>query len=83
MRENAVVSNRGQITLPAAVRRRLGISPGSVVILEERNGGLMVRPAAVVEVEQYSDEEIERWNAEDEFAEGEREALRAKLGGAG
>src|SRR5262245_52908604 len=32
MRETVIVSSRGQITLPAKVRKRLGITPGSVVL---------------------------------------------------
>ncbi len=83
MKENVVVSSRGQITLPAEVRERLGIRPGSVVILEEQEGGVMVRPAAVVEIEVYSDDQINRWDAEDKLSEEERQALYAKLGGAG
>ena len=31
-----VVSGRGQITLPAALRKRLGLKGGDVVILEDR-----------------------------------------------
>lgn len=83
MKENIVVSNRGQITLPAEVRERLGIRPGSVVILEEQEGGVMVRPAAVVEIDVYSNEQIAQWDAEDKLSEEERQALYAKLGGGG
>lgn len=60
MRENIVVSNRGQITLPVTLRKRIGIQPGSVVIIEEREGALVLRPAAVLEVESYSDSNIVR-----------------------
>ena len=81
MKENTVVSNRGQITLPAEVRKRLGIAPGSVVILEEQDGGLMVRPAAVVEIDYYSNEQIARWDTEDTLSEEDRRALRTKLSG--
>ena len=36
MATTLVVSNRGQVTLPAAMRKRLGIKGGDVVILEDR-----------------------------------------------
>ncbi|MHB8976180.1 MAG: AbrB/MazE/SpoVT family DNA-binding domain-containing protein [Trichloromonadaceae bacterium] len=79
MRENAVVSSRGQITLPAGIRKRLGIKPGAVVILEDRDGELVIRPAAVVAVEMYSDRQIAEWDADDQLAQGEREEIRRRL----
>ena len=39
MRETLIVSSRGQITLPANMRKRLGIATGSAVIIEQRDGG--------------------------------------------
>ena len=36
---------QGQISVPAEVRRRLGIGPGSVLIWEERDGEFVVRRA--------------------------------------
>ena len=53
MKENIVVSERGQVTLPAAMRRRLGIKAGGIVVVEDRDGELVIRPAAVVELAAY------------------------------
>jgi len=50
-----------------------------VVTLEERRGELILRPAAVLELETYSDEEIDRWNNEDRFSLGEKARLHKKL----
>ena len=80
MRENLVVSSRGQITLPAGLRKRLGIKPGGVVIIEERNGELVLRPAAVLEIETYSDADIAQWEEEDRLTEAERDAILKRLG---
>jgi len=55
MRQNLLVSSRGQITLPSLVRKRLGIKSGGVVTLEEKDNVVVLRPAAVVEIETYSD----------------------------
>jgi AbrB family looped-hinge helix DNA binding protein len=74
-----IVSSRGQITLPADLRRRLGIREGGVVTLEERNGALILRPAAVFELTMYTDEEIAQWDAEDAFDDPERRRIRKKL----
>ena len=78
-KSSLVVSQRGQVTLPADARRRLGIKEGGVVTLEERRGELILRPAAVLELETYSDEEIDRWNKEDRFSLGEKARLHKKL----
>jgi AbrB family looped-hinge helix DNA binding protein len=80
MRENLTVSSRGQITLPAKVRKRLGIQGGGVVIVEEREGEIVLRPGAVMEIETYSDGDIARWDAEDRLDGVERAALIKKLG---
>lgn len=80
MSENLIVSSRGQITLPAALRKRLGIEPGSVVLIDERNGELVLRPAAVFEIESYSDKDIARWDKDDRLNETEREAILKRLG---
>lgn len=79
MRASLTVSSRGQITLPASIRKRLGIANGGVVILEEREGEVALRPAAILEIETYSAADIARWDAEDRLDEPERQAIRKKL----
>jgi len=37
------MSSKGQIVLPAALRRRLGIGPGSTLELQEESDGLRLR----------------------------------------
>ncbi len=39
---NAVVAERGQVTIPKRLRDRLGIGPGSVVDFEEDRGRLVL-----------------------------------------
>lgn len=78
-KSTVVVSARGQITLPADLRHRLGIKDGGVVTLEERNGEIVLRPAAVVELTIYSDEDVARWDAEDELGEADRRRVKKKL----
>lgn len=79
MRQNLLVSSRGQITLPASVRKRLGLKSGGIVTLEEKDNLVVLRPAAVVEIESYSDQEIARWDKEDHLEPSERNALRKRL----
>ena len=81
MRESLTVSSRGQITLPADIRKRMGIVAGGVVILEEREDEIALRPAAVLEIETYSDVDIARWNAEDHLEKAERLNILKKFKG--
>ncbi|HEY7699755.1 MAG TPA: AbrB/MazE/SpoVT family DNA-binding domain-containing protein [Vicinamibacteria bacterium] len=78
-KSTVVVSPRGQITLPAELRHRLGIKEGGVVTLEERDGSVILRPAAVVELTMYSNEDIARWDAEDVLSDAERRRIQRKL----
>ena len=81
MRESVVVSSRGQITLPARMRKRLGIRAGGLILLEERGEEVVLRPAAVVEVETYSDQQIAKWDKADKLSETERTAIVKKVTG--
>jgi len=79
MRQSLMVSSRGQITLPAKIRKRLGIQSGGIVIVEEGEREVVLRPAAVVEIERYSDEDIARWDKEDRLEPAERSAIQKRL----
>ncbi len=72
MPETLVVSSRGQITLPAGLRKRLGIAPGDILIVEDRDGELVFKPAAVLAVEVYDDERIAAWDRDDALEDAER-----------
>lgn len=72
MSTTLVVSGRGQITLPARVRKRLGIKGGDVMILEDRHQEIVLRPGLVLEFERYSDEQIAEWDAADRLDDEER-----------
>jgi len=39
------LSGKGQIVLPAPMRRGLGLRARSRVVIEERDGGIFIRPA--------------------------------------
>ena len=80
MSETLVVSGRGQITLPAALRKRLGIKEGDVVILEERGNEVLLKPGAVFEIGVYSEAEIAEWDKADELSEKERGEILKRLG---
>jgi AbrB family looped-hinge helix DNA binding protein len=54
--ESAKVGKRGAIIVPAKLRRRFGIEEGGMIIAEEKDDGILIRPAVVVPVERYSPE---------------------------
>jgi antitoxin PrlF len=79
LREVLTVSRRGQISLPADMRRHLGIAPGGAVIVEECEGELRLKPAAVLEVARYSDAQIAAWDLADVLSAAERQAILQRL----
>jgi AbrB family looped-hinge helix DNA binding protein len=81
-RQTLTVSSRGQITLPANLRKRLGIRPGGVLSAEEKGGELVLRPAVVLEMETYTDADVRRWDKEDRLSPGERDRILKRLGAA-
>jgi AbrB family looped-hinge helix DNA binding protein len=54
--ESARVGRRGTIVVPAKLRKRFGIEEGSMVLAEEKEDGILIRPAVLVPVERYSPE---------------------------
>jgi AbrB family looped-hinge helix DNA binding protein len=52
--EVSKVGKRGTIVLPAKLRRRFGIEEGSLVVAEEREDGVLIRPAVALPVEIYT-----------------------------
>lgn len=79
MRQTLIVSNRGQLTLPANLRKRFGIKDGGAVILEERGNELVLKPAMVLEVEMYSDAQVSAWDEADRLDDSERRSVLDRL----
>ncbi len=71
MKSLVTVTNRGVVTLPASLRRALGIKPDDTLIAETTPEGLLLRPAVTLPVEIYSERRIR------EFDEAEEDLARA------
>ena len=52
----AKIGKRGVLVIPAELRRRYGLEENTPVILEDRQDGLLIRPAVVLPVETYTPE---------------------------
>jgi len=55
------VGKRGTVVIPAALRRRFGIEEGSLVIAEDREEGILIRPAAAVPLKIYTPQRREEF----------------------
>jgi antitoxin PrlF len=80
MRETIIVSNRGQLTLPANLRKKFGLQKGGSVFFEERGSEIVLKPAVTLEIEIYSDSQIAEWDGADLLADSDRSAILGKLG---
>ena len=58
--KNLVVqlNKRGQLTLPAEVRRALGLGPGDTLLLRVEKGKVVLEPAVGLPVEIYDEERL-------------------------
>jgi AbrB family looped-hinge helix DNA binding protein len=79
LRQTLIVSHRGQLTLPANLRKRFGIKNGGAIILEERGNELVLKPAMVLEVEMYTDEQVLAWDEADRLDDAERQTVLRHL----
>jgi len=70
MQTAITITRRGVITLPARLRRALGLRAEDQLIAEVTPEGLLLRPAVTLPVEVYSSERVREFDeAEQELAE--------------
>jgi len=73
-----IVGERGQITIPKDIRKRLGIEPKTPVAMEITPQGLLIHPTVTVPVRSFSDDFIEEIAAADALKKGEKEKILRK-----
>lgn len=54
--ETSRIGKRGVVVIPARMRRRFGLEEGALVIAEETEDGILIRPAVALPVEIYTPE---------------------------
>jgi bifunctional DNA-binding transcriptional regulator/antitoxin component of YhaV-PrlF toxin-antitoxin module len=79
MKENLVVSDRGQVTLPAGMRKSLGLGRNAVLTAESVGGKIVLTPAVVIETEMYSESEIAEFDRADVLDKKDRGRLSSRL----
>lgn len=67
MKATLTMNRRGVVTLPAKLRRALGLNADDALIAETTPEGLLLRPAVTLPVEIYSEKRVR------EFEEAEAE----------
>ena len=63
MNTTLTITNRGVISLPAALRRAVGLKANDQLIAEATPDGILLRPAITVPLEIYSDARIKEFEA--------------------
>ena len=62
------LGKKGQVSIPAALMRRLGLEGDSWLIADvSEDGALVLRPAGVYPIEIYTDERIKEFERENEI----------------
>lgn len=56
--ETGKIGKKGVFVIPARLRKRFGLEEGSLVIAEEKEDGILIRPAVALPVEIYSPERV-------------------------
>ena len=70
MRVTLTVTDRGTVTLPAKLRKKMGIEADSLLIAETTEDGILIRPAVALPVEVYSEDRLREFAAaEQDLAE--------------
>lgn len=81
--DTVIVGERGQITIPKELRERYGIEPRKPVIIEERDGEIVIKPSAVIPISElkkltrnFDDKFIKKLVKENELKVNEKEILK-------
>lgn len=78
--EIAQLSGRGTVTLPARIRKELGLREGDVLRVRLVDGSIQLTPAAVMPIELYTEERVAEFLAAGEMTDEELERSRRAWG---
>ena len=80
MTATLILTKRGSLTLPPPMRRKLGLDKlrNPLLLVEERDGGLFLQPAAALPVRDIPAAKIQQWLAQDKAEMKEIRALLKK-----
>ena len=74
------LGKKGQVSLPAAVLRKLGLEGSATLLIEATDdGALILRPAAVYPVELYSDARVKQFEEADRLSASDAKRVQKAL----
>lgn len=56
VRKTGKIGKRGTVVIPSFFRKRFQWNDGDILLMEEQEGGVFLRPAVALPVESYTDE---------------------------
>ncbi len=78
--EIARLGKKGQVSLPKAVLKRLGLAGETLLLVDVTpEGGILLKPAGVYPIEIYSDKRVKEFLAEDRATPGERRRVKRRI----
>jgi antitoxin PrlF len=72
------LSPRGQVTLPAPVRKALGLEPGDNLVISVEGDRAVLEPAVVVPIERYTEERVREFEDAARLSPDEIQKARRK-----
>ena len=72
------LSPRGQVTLPASVRKALGLEPGDSLVIAVDGDRAVIEPAVVVPIERYTEERTKEFQEAARLSPDETRKARRK-----
>ncbi len=77
--ETGKIGKKRVFTIPAALRKRFGLLDGSLLIAEEHEEGILLRPAVATPLEIYSDESAAQFLLSNAVDAADYEAAREEV----
>jgi antitoxin PrlF len=63
MQAQLTINSRGIVTLPAKIRKAMGLQPNDQLIAETTPQGLLLRPTITLPLEMYTPERVKEFDA--------------------
>ena len=77
--ETVRLGKKGQVSIPKAILRRLGLTGDVLLVVETTpDGGILLRPAGAYPRELYSDQQLRNFQKEDRITAGEAAWVRRR-----
>ncbi len=77
--ETGKLGKKGVFTIPSVLRKRFGLHDGSLVIAEEREDGILLRPAVATALEMYDDGRVAEFLLSNAVDAGDYEKAREEV----